>query len=696
MHVRSAGDAVRRKRRACMEETRCKHFSHGAFLMAVLYPGLTRGWHIACRQCFKGEKTGPALIRPTRDIRIFAAESRLILYWIMCGIVGYMGNRDAYPVLVKGLKRLEYRGYDSAGVALINKKGTLNVYKTKGKVSDLEAFVFQKDISGTVGIAHTRWATHGEPCQVNAHPHYSSSERLALIHNGIIENYATLKEKLQRKGVVFKSSTDTEVLVQLIEFFQVSNHIDLLSAVQLALHEVIGAYAIAVLDRDNPNEIVAARKSSPLVVGIGTDEFFLASDVTPIVEYTEKVVYLHDGEIAVIRRGEALEVVDLDNVLQKPEIRTVAMNLGQLEKGGYPHFMLKEIFEQPDCINDCMRGRVNVDGNRVVLSAVIDHKERLLKARRFVIVACGTSWHAGLIGKQLIESFCRIPVEVEYASEYRYRDPVVHEDDVVIAISQSGETADTLAAIELAKEKGAFIYGICNAVGSSIPRITDTGSYIHVGPEIGVASTKAFTGQVTVLIMLALALAKEKGSMTDEKYLEVIQELAAIPAKIKKILTSNPKIAELSRIFTYAHNFLYLGRGYSFPVALEGALKLKEISYIHAEGYPAAEMKHGPIALIDAEMPVIVVATHNAMYEKIMSNIQEIKARKGKVIALVTEGDTVISRLVDDCIELPETLECLEPLVATIPLQLFAYHVAICKGKDVDQPRNLAKSVTVE
>ena len=614
----------------------------------------------------------------------------------MCGIVGYIGKRDAYPVLIKGLKRLEYRGYDSAGVALIDKKRRLNVYKTKGKVSDLEAFVSQKDVSGTIGIAHTRWATHGEPCQANAHPHFSSSENLALIHNGIIENYATLKEKLQKKGFIFKSSTDTEVLVQLIEFFQLSNHLDLLTAVQLALHEVIGAYAIAVLDKNNPDEIITARKSSPLVVGIGKDEFFLASDATPIVEYTDKVVYLQDGGIAVIRRDKTLEVVNLDNVLQNPEVRTVEMNLGQLEKGGYPHFMLKEIFEQPDCINDCMRGRINADGDKVVLSAVIDHKERLLKARRFVIVACGTSWHAGLIGKQLIESFCRIPVEVEYASEFRYRDPVIHEDDVVIAISQSGETADTLAAIELAKEKGAFIYGICNAVGSSIPRITDTGSYIHVGPEIGVASTKAFTGQVTVLTMLALTLAKEKGSMTDEKYLEVIRELTVIPAKIKKILISNPKIAELSRIFTYAHNFLYLGRGYSFPVALEGALKLKEISYIHAEGYPAAEMKHGPIALIDAEMPVVVVATHNAMYEKIMSNIQEIKARKGKVIALVTEGDTVISKLADDCIELPETLECLEPLIATIPLQLLAYHVAICKGKNVDQPRNLAKSVTVE
>ena len=613
----------------------------------------------------------------------------------MCGIVGYKGDKQAAPILLSGLEKMEYRGYDAAGLAVRDGKILPEIVKANGRLIALkEKKNDGKAVSGCCGIGHTRWATHGEPSDINSHPH--GNKRVSIVHNGIIENYATLKEKLQKKGFIFKSSTDTEVLVQLIEFFQLSNHLDLLTAVQLALHEVIGAYAIAVLDKNNPDEIITARKSSPLVVGIGKDEFFLASDATPIVEYTDKVVYLQDGEIAVIRRDKALEVVNLDNVLQNPEVRTVEMNLGQLEKGGYPHFMLKEIFEQPDCINDCMRGRINADGDKVVLSAVIDHKERLLKARRFVIVACGTSWHAGLIGKQLIESFCRIPVEVEYASEFRYRDPVIHEDDVVIAISQSGETADTLAAIELAKEKGAFIYGICNAVGSSIPRITDTGSYIHVGPEIGVASTKAFTGQVTVLTMLALTLAKEKGSMTDEKYLEVIRELTVIPAKIKKILISNPKIAELSRIFTYAHNFLYLGRGYSFPVALEGALKLKEISYIHAEGYPAAEMKHGPIALIDAEMPVVVVATHNAMYEKIMSNIQEIKARKGKVIALVTEGDTVISKLADDCIELPETLECLEPLIATIPLQLLAYHVAICKGKNVDQPRNLAKSVTVE
>ncbi|MBT9873178.1 glutamine--fructose-6-phosphate transaminase (isomerizing) [Bacteroides salyersiae] len=614
----------------------------------------------------------------------------------MCGIVGYIGKKEAYPILVKGLKRLEYRGYDSAGVALISNNQQLNVYKTKGKVSDLENFVTQKDISGNIGIAHTRWATHGEPCSANAHPHYSSSENLALIHNGIIENYAVLKEKLQAKGYTFKSSTDTEVLVQLIEYMKVTNHLDLLTAVQLALREVIGAYAIAVLEKDRPDEIIAARKSSPLVVGIGEDEFFLASDATPIVEYTDKVVYLEDEEIAVIHRGKELKVVNLNNVEMTPEVTKVELNLGQLEKGGYPHFMLKEIFEQPDCIHDCMRGRVNVEGTSVVLSAVIDYKERLLKAKRFIIVACGTSWHAGLIGKHLIESFCRIPVEVEYASEFRYRDPVIGEDDVVIAISQSGETADTLAAVELAKSRGAFIYGICNAIGSSIPRATHTGSYIHVGPEIGVASTKAFTGQVTVLTMLALTLAREKQTIDEAHFLSVVRELNFIPEKMKKVLKLNDEIAELSKIFTYAHNFIYLGRGYSYPVALEGALKLKEISYIHAEGYPAAEMKHGPIALIDAEMPVVVIATQNGMYEKVLSNIQEIKAHKGRVIAVVTEGDTVISKIADYCIELPETLECLDPLVTTVPLQLLAYHVAVCKGMDVDQPRNLAKSVTVE
>ncbi len=614
----------------------------------------------------------------------------------MCGIVGYIGRRQAYPILIKGLKRLEYRGYDSAGVALINDNRQLNVYKTKGKVSDLESFVAQKDISGTIGIAHTRWATHGEPSPANAHPHYSSSERLALIHNGIIENYAVLKEKLKAKGYQFKSSTDTEVLVQLIEYIQTTNDIDLLTAVQLALKEVIGAYAIAVLDREHPDEMIAARKSSPLVVGIGEDEFFLASDATPIVEYTDKVVYLEDEEIAFIRNGEKLKVVNLNNVECPHEIKTLTMNLGQLEKGGYPHFMLKEIFEQPDCIHDCMRGRINVEQNNVTLSAVIDYKERLLSAKRFVIVACGTSWHAGLIGKHLIESLCRIPVEVEYASEFRYRDPVIDSNDVVIAISQSGETADTLAAVELARKCGAFIYGICNAIGSSIPRATHTGSYIHVGPEIGVASTKAFTGQVTVLVMLALTIAREKKTIDENQYLAIVHELAQIPDKMKEVLSQNDAISELAKIFTYAHNFIYLGRGYNYPVALEGALKLKEISYIHAEGYPAAEMKHGPIALIDAEMPVIVIATQNGLYEKVLSNIQEIKARKGKVIAIVTKGDTTISKIADVCIELPETLECLDPLITTVPLQLLAYHIAVCKGMDVDQPRNLAKSVTVE
>ena len=610
----------------------------------------------------------------------------------MCGIVGYIGKRKAYPILIKGLKRLEYRGYDSAGVAIISDDRQLNVYKTKGKVSDLENFVTQKDISGTIGIAHTRWATHGEPCSANAHPHYSSSEKLALIHNGIIENYAVLKEKLQAKGYIFKSSTDTEVLVQLIEYMKVTNQVSLLTAVQLALGEVIGAYAIAILDKEHPNEIIAARKSSPLVVGIGADEFFLASDATPIVEYTDKVVYLEDGEIAVLHLGKELKVVNLSNVEMTPEIKRVELNLGQLEKGGYPHFMLKEIFEQPDCIHDCMRGRINVEADNVVLSAVIDHREKLLNAKRFIIVACGTSWHAGLIGKHLIESFCRIPVEVEYASEFRYRDPVIDGQDVVIAISQSGETADTLAAVELAKSRGAFIYGICNVIGASIPRATHTGSYIHVGPEIGVASTKAFTGQVTVLAMLALTLAKAKGTIDERHYLSIVQELNHIPEKMKEVLKLNDTLAELSKTFTYAHNFIYLGRGYSYPVAL----KLKEISYIHAEGYPAAEMKHGPIALIDAEMPVVVIATQNGLYEKVLSNIQEIKARKGKVIAFVTKGDTVISKIADCSIELPETIECLDPLITTVPLQLLAYHIAVCKGMDVDQPRNLAKSVKVE
>lgn len=614
----------------------------------------------------------------------------------MCGIVGYLGKREAYPILIKGLKRLEYRGYDSAGVALIDREDNLNVYKTKGKVADLEAFCAEKNTSGSVGIAHTRWATHGEPSSVNAHPHYSSSKNLAIIHNGIIENYAEIKRNLIAKGVVFQSETDTEVLVQLIEYVQVKKNLDTLTAVQVALHQVIGAYAIALLDRREPNQIIAARKQSPLVVGIGKDEFFLGSDASPIVEFTDKVVYLEDGNIAVMRLGEELKVVNLLNREQNPSVQIIDINLGQIEKGGYPHFMLKEIFEQPDCLKTCMCGRINAEATNVTLSAVIDNKDRLLLAKRIIIVACGTSWHAALIGKQLIETYCRIPVNVEYASEFRYRNPVVSSDDVVIAMSQSGETADTLAAVELAKAAGAFIYGICNAVGSSIPRATDTGSYIHVGPEIGVASTKAFTGQVIVLTMLALALAKEKGTVSKEDYERVVKELSLIPHKMQEVLKLNDKIANLSQVFTYAHNFIYLGRGYSYPVAMEGALKLKEISYIHAEGYPAAEMKHGPIALIDSDMPVVVIATHNAMYEKVLSNIQEIKARKGRVIALITKGDETISRIADKVIELPETLECLEPLLATIPLQLLAYHIAVCKNKNVDQPRNLAKSVTVE
>ena len=614
----------------------------------------------------------------------------------MCGIVGYIGKQEAYPILIKGLRRLEYRGYDSAGVALINEGDELNVYKTKGKVDNLTEYCSDKDVTGHIGIAHTRWATHGEPSSRNAHPHYSQSHNLAIIHNGIIENYADIKAKLIDKGVQFQSDTDTEVLVQLVEYIMLKKEISLLEAVQVALYQVIGAYAIAIVDKRDPTQIIAARKQSPLVVGIGKDEFFLGSDASPIIEYTDQVVYLEDGNIAVIRLGEELKVLSILGEEQELQVKTVDIDLGQIEKGGYPHFMLKEIFEQPDCLTNCMRGRINVEGDHVTLSALIDYRRQLLNAKRVVIVACGTSWHAGLIGKQLIESFCRIPVEVEYASEFRYRNPVVSKDDVVIAISQSGETADTLAAIQLAKERGAFIYGICNAIGSSIPRATDTGTYIHVGPEIGVASTKAFTGQVTVLTMIALAMGEARGTINRDEYLSVVKGLSEIPDKIREVLQTNDRVADLARTFTYAHNFLYLGRGYSYPVALEGALKLKEISYIHAEGYPAAEMKHGPIALIDSDMPVVVIATHDAMYEKVLSNIQEIKARKGRVIALVTKGDDTIAKIADEVIELPDVLECLEPLVATIPLQLLSYHVAVCKGKNVDQPRNLAKSVTVE
>ncbi len=614
----------------------------------------------------------------------------------MCGIVGYIGKRNAYPVLIKGLKRLEYRGYDSAGVAIITDSNELKVYKTKGKVADLEAYAADKDTSGCVGIAHTRWATHGEPTTTNAHPHISFSGDLAIIHNGIIENYAVLKKRLQEKGIKFVSDTDTEVLVQLIDYVKTKKKFDLLTAVRVALRAVIGAYAIAILDRNNPNQIIAARKSSPLVIGIGDGEFFLGSDASPIIEYTDKVIYLDDKDIAVINKDKELEIVDLNNEKTDHEVKKVEINLSQIEKGGFPHFMLKEIYEQPDCLKDCMRGRINVEANNVVLSAIIDNKKHLINPRRIIILACGTSWHAGLIGKLLIEEFCQIPVEVDYASEFRYSKPVINSQDVVIAISQSGETADTLAAIELAKSKGAFIYGICNAIGSSIPRSTNTGSYIHVGPEIGVASTKAFTGQVTVLTMLALALGRERGTVDIVRYENTIKQLADIPNKMAQVLKQGEKIQDISRIFTYSKNFLYLGRGYNYPVALEGALKLKEISYIHAEGYPAAEMKHGPIALIDEEMPVVVVATKNTLYDKVLSNIQEIKARRAKVIAIVSEGDDTIRNMADAVIDIPHTMECLEPLLTSVPLQMLAYYIAVSKGKNVDQPRNLAKSVTVE
>ena len=614
----------------------------------------------------------------------------------MCGIVGYIGDNPAYEILIKGLHRLEYRGYDSAGVAMVNGKGDLNVYKTRGKVDDLERFCQSKDIEGCVGIAHTRWATHGEPNDVNAHPHISRSGRIALVHNGTIENYGVLKEALELQGCTFQSETDTEVLVKLIEYIKETNDCSLVEAVREALKEVVGAYAIAVIDTEDPDTIIGARKSSPLVIGIGNGETFLASDATPIIEYTDKVVYLNDDEIAIIRRGEPLKIITTDNESAKIDIQTLKLSVSQLEKGGFPHFMLKEIFEQPRTIRDCVRGRIGNTGSAVTLSGVIEHADKFLAARRIIIVACGTSWHAGLIGKRLIEEAARIPVEVAYASEFRYSNPIVTPEDIVIAISQSGETADTLAAIQIARKRGAFVYGVCNVVGSSIARATDSGTYIHVGPEIGVASTKAFTGQVTVLTMLALAIGQLRHTIREEDVAKTVEALRNLPELIKKTLKLNDKIEHLSGIFTYAHNFLYLGRGYNFPSALEGALKLKEISYIHAEGYPAAEMKHGPIALVDAEMPVVVIATQNGLYEKVLSNIQEIKARKGKVIALVTKGDTVISRIADTCIELPETIECLDPLITTVPLQLLAYHIAVCKGMDVDQPRNLAKSVTVE
>lgn len=616
----------------------------------------------------------------------------------MCGIVGYIGYRDAYPILIKGLHRLEYRGYDSAGVALLAGDHKMNIYKSKGKVSNLEESAASKDISGHIGIAHTRWATHGEPSTLNAHPHVSQNGRLALVHNGIIENYSNLKTFLEGKGFTFKSSTDTEVLVQLIQFIQDEYGKDLEGAVVSALRRVTGAYAIAVVDKENPDKIVVARKSSPLVVGIGEDhkEFFLASDALPIVEYTKQMLYLNDGEVALLKVGQKMEIHTLDNEDVDPKIKEVDVNLDTLEKGGYEHFMLKEIYDQPRCISDCIRGRLLADEKKIELSAINQHRDRLLRASRFIIVACGTSWHAGLIGKQMIEQWAKIPVDVEYASEFRYRKPVIQPGDVVIAISQSGETADTLAAFELAKERGALCFGIVNVVGSSIARASDTGIYTHVGPEIGVASTKAFTGQVMVLTLFALALGHELGSISQMEFEKYVTELSLIPEKMKKVLEQDALTKDISRTLTYARNALYMGRGFNYPVALEGALKLKEISYIHAEGYPAAEMKHGPIALVDENMPVVFVATHHQLYKKILSNIQEVKARNGRIIAIVTEGDEAVKNIAEATIEIPATLPVVAPLLSVLPLQLIAYHVAVFKGLNVDQPRNLAKSVTVE
>lgn len=612
----------------------------------------------------------------------------------MCGIVGYTGKNQAYPVLIKGLKRLEYRGYDSAGVAVNN--GQVNLHKCKGKVADLEAHIQGGDTSGSTGIGHTRWATHGEPNDENAHPHRSMSGKLVMIHNGIIENYDSIKKELIKRGYTFQSETDTEVLLNLIEDVQKAANCNLSEAVRMSLREVIGAYAIVVMSEDEPGTLVAARKSSPLVVGIGKGDFYVASDATPIVEYTKNVVYLEDGQIAELIPGEKMKLFNIDNQQVTPYIQELELQLEQLEKGGYEHFMLKEIYEQPRSVLDSMRGRVILQNGIVQLGGMADYERKLINADRIIFVACGTSWHAGLVGEYLIEDMARIPVEVEYASEFRYRNPIITEKDVVIAISQSGETADTLAALELAKSKGATILGICNVVGSSIARITDGGSYTHAGPEIGVASTKAFTAQVTVISLLALMLAQKKGTIERSKFHELITELSSIPAKIERALESNTLVEIISEKFKEARNFLYLGRGYCFPVALEGALKLKEISYIHAEGYPAAEMKHGPIALIDEEMPVVVIATKGPSYEKVVSNIQEVKARKGVIIAIVTEGDEVVKEMADYSIEIPPVSECFSPLVSSIPLQLLSYHIAVMRGCNVDQPRNLAKSVTVE
>ncbi len=612
----------------------------------------------------------------------------------MCGIVAYVGPQQAYPILMKGLYRLEYRGYDSAGVAILNED--IKLYKNKGKVAELENLIQDKDLSGTIGIAHTRWATHGEPTDANAHPHASNSKRLALIHNGIIENYATLREELISRGYIFYSNTDTEVLIHLIDDIRTNEHVDLVEAVQLALNQVIGAYAIVILSQEEPDMLIAAKKGSPLVIGIGNKETFVASDATPIIEYTKKVVYLNDEEIAIIHRNKPLKIKTIKNIEITPYIQKLQVNLSAIEKGGFDHFMLKEIYEQPRSVRDCMRGRLNTEKGIVSLGGILDYIEKMTHANRIIIVACGTSWHAGLVGEYLFEDLARIPVEVEYASEFRYRNPVIYENDVVIAISQSGETADTLAAIELAKSKGATIIGICNVVGSSIPRMTHAGSYTHAGPEIGVASTKAFTAQVTILSLMALMIADKKGSISKSRFQQLIHELELIPEKIETTLKVNNQIVEISKIFKDVRNFLYLGRGYNFPVALEGALKLKEISYIHAEGYPAAEMKHGPIALIDEEMPVVVIATNQSVYEKIVSNIEEVRARKGKIIAIITEGDVTVKKIADYVIEIPECDEILSPLLATVPLQLLSYHIAVMRGCSIDQPRNLAKSVTVE
>ncbi|MEE4259312.1 MAG: glutamine--fructose-6-phosphate transaminase (isomerizing) [Bacteroidales bacterium] len=612
----------------------------------------------------------------------------------MCGIVAYIGPKQAYPILLKGLQRLEYRGYDSAGIALLN--GGLLLFKTKGKVADLEDYLKDKNLEGTIGIAHTRWATHGEPNQTNAHPHFSQSKKLAIIHNGIIENYAALKKELTKRGYTFESDTDTEVLINLIEDIQHNEGVSLEEAVRISLNQVIGAYAIVVLSHDNPNMLIAARKGSPLVIGVGEDDYFIASDATPIIEYTKNVVYLEDEEVAVVKRGKDLQIRNIKNRKKTPYIQELEWNLNELEKGGYEHFMLKEINEQPRSVKDSMRGRLNAQSGIVSLGGIVDYEEKMLKARRIIMIACGTSWHAGLVGEYLFEDIARIPVEVEYASEFRYRNPIIDEYDVVIAISQSGETADTLAAIEMARSKGATILGICNVVGSSIARATDAGTYTHAGPEIGVASTKAFTAQVTVLTLMALRLAKLKGTLPKSRFMQLLHELEALPDKITRVLNDNGIAERIANEFKEASNFLYLGRGYNFPVALEGALKLKEISYIHAEGYPAAEMKHGPIALIDENMPVVFIAPNKGIYEKVVSNIQEVKARNGKIIAIVTEGDTTVKDLADYIIEIPETEEMLVPILATIPLQKLAYYIAILRGCNVDQPRNLAKSVTVE